>query len=389
MTFCNNCGQPNPDGAKFCSRCGSPMAGGQSGGGGNSGKKAKGSSWIDSLNNYVGNKGPADLNWRVLFSDVFKSHTPEEAEEIFICGTKTTTPSPYEVSQDWPHPWLYSRVLVILFAVTFLLWICVTGFGNANAIPGMIVMGSFTVPIATMILFMEVNAWRNVSVYYVLMTFLVGGGASLVLTLVLYSINNFHSSGYFGAFLIALFEETGKAVIVYAFIKKLKKTYILSGMLIGACVGAGFAAFESAGYAMTPLLQFLQQAGFAAAQGVQLSSQELFSDINNIMILRGILAPGGHVAWAAISGAGIIIAAKARGNFEPGLLLDKHFLKLFLIPVVLHMLWDCPIQNFFYQIFPYSGVIALLVAVWIVVLILINMGLSEVSAASESDVQVI
>ena len=48
-----------------------------------------GESFIDHINDYVGNDKPADLNWRMLFTDVFKSHSVEEAEDIFICGTHT------------------------------------------------------------------------------------------------------------------------------------------------------------------------------------------------------------------------------------------------------------------------------------------------------------
>ena len=48
---------------------------------------------FDKINDYVGNTGSRDLNWKDLFSDVFKQHSTDEAEEIFICGTKNTTPS--------------------------------------------------------------------------------------------------------------------------------------------------------------------------------------------------------------------------------------------------------------------------------------------------------
>ena len=52
------------------------------------------------------NRYRMDLNWKILFTDVSKKHTTEEAEEIFIVSTRKTTPSVYEVSKDWPHPWL-------------------------------------------------------------------------------------------------------------------------------------------------------------------------------------------------------------------------------------------------------------------------------------------
>lgn len=101
MRYCPNCGNPIPDDARFCGRCGSdlqPLQGGQrTQRSNNNGNHAHGrgqsaaSSFVDHLNEYVGNDRPADLNWRMLFTDVFKSHTVEEAEDIFICGTHATT----------------------------------------------------------------------------------------------------------------------------------------------------------------------------------------------------------------------------------------------------------------------------------------------------------
>lgn len=101
--------------------------------------------------------------------------------------------------------------------------------------------------------------------------------------------------------------------------------------------------------------------------------------IHQSIFLRGFLAPGGHVAWAAISGAAIIIAAKVKGMFDTGVFTEKRFLRLFAIPVVLHGLWDSPLAGWLNNIFPFAGYIALIILVWMVVLILINMGLAEVN----------
>ena len=388
MKYCNYCGHPNQEGSLFCGSCGKPLSGNIADNSSTdttrqerSASKDK-SSWVDSLNEYVGNDRPAELNWKVLFLDVFKSHTTEEAEAIFICGTKSTTPAPSEVSKDWPHPWLYSRVFLMFLIAFGLLWICVSGFSNSNAMPGMIVVGSFAVPLSTMILFLEVNAWRNVSMYHVIQTFLVGGCASLVATLFLFSIYSVEELSFFGAFMVGLIEELGKAVIVYVFLKRLGKLSILTGMLIGASVGAGFAAFESAGYALQPLMQFLQYSGFVAAHGQMLDEQQMLDAIHQSIFIRGFLAPGGHVAWAAISGAAIVIAAKVKGVFDTGVFAEKKFLRLFAIPVILHGLWDCPLAGWFNNLFPFAGYIILIILVWMVVLILINMGLAEVSRES-------
>lgn len=383
MIYCNHCGCPNDDKALFCGSCGKPLSqSSRKSGTENQRNPANGKgggSWIDSLNEYVGNERPADLNWRVLFSDVFKSHSAEEAEEIFVYGTKATTPDFSSVSRDWPHPWLYSRVLV-MFVITFaLLWVCVNAFGNFNAFPGMIVIGSFAVPLSTMVLFVEANVWRNVSMYIVIRTFFVGGCASLVATLLLFSFYSVEELDFWGAFMVGLIEELGKAVIVFAILRKLGKLSILTGMLIGACVGAGFAAFESAGYALQPFMQYLQLTGYAAAYGQNVNAQEMMDAINSTIFLRAVLAPGGHVAWAAISGAAFVIAAKLKGVIDLSLFMEIRFLRLFSIPVVLHFLWDSPLAMWVNELFPFAGYIALIVVVWIVVLILVNMGLAEVS----------
>lgn len=384
MKYCSHCGHPNQDGASFCGSCGKPLSQNKENGGtgtphGHADNGKSSGSWIDSLNEYVGNDRPADLNWKVLFTDVFKPHTTEEAEEIFICGTKATTPDMSSISKDWPHPWLYSRVL-LMFVITFvLLWICVNAFGNLNAFPGMIVIGSFAVPLSTMVLFMEANVWRNVSMYDVIKTFFIGGCASLVATLLLFSFYSVEEMNFFGAFMVGLIEEVGKAVIVLAILRKLGKLSILTGMLIGACVGAGFAAFESAGYALQPFIQLQQITGYAAAYGQNVDSQQMMDAINNTIFLRAVLAPGGHVAWAAISGAAFVIAAELKGIIDMSLFTETKFLRLFAIPVVLHCLWDSPLATWINEIFPFAGYIALIVVVWIVVLILLNMGLAEVS----------
>ena len=243
MRYCPNCGSPIPDDARFCGRCGSdlqPLQGDRrTQRSNNNGNHAQGrgqsaaSSFVDHLNEYVGNDRPADLNWRMLFTDVFKSHTVEEAEDIFICGTHATTPSPQLVSKEWPRPWLYSRVFLMFTAAFALLWLCCNLFGNPNALPGMIVVGSFTVPLSTMIMFMEVNAWRNISLYKVIQTFLVGGCASLVATLMLFSIVGSHELNLIGAIVTGIVEEAGKAVIVFWFLSKMKRLSILRRFRVG------------------------------------------------------------------------------------------------------------------------------------------------------------
>ena len=140
MKTCEKCGHVNPDNAVFCKnpKCGHMLSHGGKGQQNNpprpqpqqpnypprpqpqpNGPSSQGNSSIfDSLNNYMGNSSSAPLNWRDLFANVFKKHTSLEAEDLFIYGTRRTTPPLYAVSSDWPKPWLYSRVLIGL-VITF------------------------------------------------------------------------------------------------------------------------------------------------------------------------------------------------------------------------------------------------------------------------------
>ena len=224
---CTNCRRPLSATDRFCKYCGAKVE--------ESSDNAS-QSFFDKVNDYVGNTGSRELNWKNLFSDVFKHHTTDEAEEIFICGTKKTTPALSNVSSTWPNPWLYSRVFVIFAVVFILLKICWECFNNINVIPGLIMVGSFAVPLTTLILFLEVNAFRNISLYQVVKYFLVGGCAALFVTLILYSMflqPNVYNMTFFDACIIGVVEELAKAIIVFFILKhSIQYKYILNVLLI-------------------------------------------------------------------------------------------------------------------------------------------------------------
>ncbi len=363
MKFCTNCGARNHDGAKFCTTCGKTFAQKRTPVSPKT-ENNTGNAFLNFFFNYIGTP-KSDLNWRILFTDIFKPHTHEEAEDIFICGTKRTTPDPSLVLSEMPKPWFYSRVFAVFLATFILLWICCTQFRSELAIPGLIMVGALAVPLSIMILFLELNVWKDFSLYNVIVVFLIGGCASLVATLFLFSIFPTNGEGYVAAIIIGVIEEAGKAIIVYFFLKGMKAPTILRALLVGSCVGAGFSAFESAGYAFRYLL-----------------GSSSFSQMMHTTILRSFLAPGGHVVWAAISGAGMVIAAKAAyTTINTDTLTDSRFWRIFAIPVILHALWDSPLgQSFLPDL--HGGLIFLVLCAWIVVLILINMGLAEVEQRS-------
>ncbi len=347
MKKCTNCNTELPDKDRYCKVCGESFYVAKS-------KDSGIGAVIDGINDYVGNDDEADLNWKSLFADVFKKHSFDQAEELFIYGTKKTTPSMYEVSHRWPKPWLYSRVFMAFTLAFIFLNICVAFFGNSTSIPGLITVGAFAVPLSIMILFYEINAYRNISIFAVLFTFLVGGCASLLATLLLHFFIGATDIVILTTFLAAAFEEIAKVAIVYIILRRLSSCKsILNGLLIGAAVGAGFAAFESAGYAFNCLIS------------------EDVDSMYFVTYLRAFLAPGGHVTWAAISGAALMIASKGQ-PLTIKVFSSNKFWRLFIIPIVLHTMWNMPLPYMFIKL------ISLTIIVWIVTLILVEMGLKQV-----------
>lgn len=307
------------------------------------------------INPLVGEEGKIDLNLKDIFSNVFKKHTKEEAELIFISGTSFTTPHENDIPSTWPKPWLFSRIFLTLALTYLFLFIAMDIFQNLYALPGLMVIGSFAVPFSLLIFFWEMNAPRNISFYENSVMFFVGGAASIPATLVLYSIFPVYDLTFSGAIIVGVVEEIGKLAIIIYFIHKINPKYILNGLLIGAAIGAGFAAFESAGYAFT---------------------SELFGNYSMISVtfLRAWTGIGTHTIWSAIAGAALVYV-KGEERLSSNHIFSGPFLRLFTVSMALHAVWDMPLymlQNFYLQY------IILIIIGWIFIFVLINAGLRQI-----------
>jgi len=319
--------------------------------------------FANKVNELAGGEGEVELRFKDFFSEIFKKHSSQDAEKIFICGTSLTTPDEKYISSEWPRPWLYSRVMVLLFASFYLLMMCWTMFGNYNVIPDIIFVGSCIMPVTVLIFFFEINVPRNLSIFTTIKVFFVGGAASLIVTLLLFEVFPVGELNYGGAIVVGFVEEVGKAVIVVITIKKTNRCkYIFNGLLLGGAVGAGFAAFESAGYAFN----------------IYLSSNGAENAYNNMVhniYLRGFLSPGGHVAWAAITGAAIMISLGGR-QYNNQCLKDKRFISMFAMSIIMHAIWDCPLTVFGSELLK---IVILIVMAWIILAVIIHNALGEVN----------
>jgi len=220
-----------------------------------------------------------------------------------------------------PHPhhhhgWWWKTLLTGL-ALWILTIVVTITTRNTNLVPTLILLGSFLVPFCVVLFAIE-RVTGNVSSLQLVLAFFVGGifgvlGASLLEV-------NLHQS-YWMYLLVGLIEEFVKAVLLIVIGWRVVPKTAAQGALLGATVGAGFAAFESAGYAFNAAI---------TARGI-----DLFSLLQT-EVLRAILAPVGHVLWTAVLGAVLFGAARGAARFRFSIWIVVTYAGV----AVLHGLWD-------------------------------------------------
>ena len=226
--------------------------------------------------------------------------------------TSTTGTRPRAPRRTWLRMFLTGLVLWLLTVeVTFVT-------GNPNLVPTLVLLGSFLVPVTFVVWAFGRRHSGEVTAELLFSTFVTGGVLGVLAASLLESYL-LHPSPllFLGAGLI---EEAVKLVALAFLTRHLAHKYALDGVILGATVGFGFAAFESAGYAFTAL--FTEQ-GLSLMQVVQTE------------LLRGLLAPVGHGLWTAILG-GVLFSASGREH----LALTGRLLLSYLGVSVLHALWD-------------------------------------------------
>ncbi|MFG1610532.1 PrsW family intramembrane metalloprotease [Actinoplanes sp. NPDC049265] len=214
--------------------------------------------------------------------------------------------------RPWLRIFLTGLVLwVLTVVVTFLT-------GNPNLIPTLVLLGSFLVPVSFVVWAFGRRHSGEVTAELLFSTFVTGGVLGVLSAAVLESYLLSPSPGLF--FGVGLIEEAAKLAALAFLARHLRHKYAFDGLILGASVGFGFSAFESAGYAFTAMLT---ENGLSVTQLVQTE------------LLRGLLAPVGHGLWTAILG-GVLFSASGRRHFA----FTGRLLLTYLGVALLHALWD-------------------------------------------------
>lgn len=350
---------------------------------------------IDGINDRIDrlNEKIANNSW---FSLLFGRHTPDEIESVFMVGMSTTTPELRGVGARFPRPWVFLRMLscsVLLYIAFILLFNYVDV--NSNLIPAQFVIGAIAVPASVLCLFFEMNIVRNVSVYRVVRFVLVGGMISFLYSLFLYKFQSEESSSFWAGPV----EELGKLLAMIVIAEgsgRLRSSYLvgiiglpfdwlvgkgvapgkqyrwtLNGLLFGAAVGVGFAAFETMGYALNFLLFYLSSGH---------SFPDSVNKMQEVILVRGVLSPFGHVVWSAICG-GALWSVRGADEWRWKKLFHLRLLLFFGMVSCLHGLWDvaCNDPNGWLW-FTGIGVVS-----WVIVLFQVGFGVKQVRRCQDAE----
>ena len=298
----------------------------------------------------------------ILTAGLGKDGSGLSVEDAFTVGTPTTTPPLSAIPVGWPKPRVFWRILGLTLATYVVLRVALENTNNMLLLPGMIVIGAFIVPLSVAVFFLEMNSPRNVSLYQLGKMTLFGGALGVLLTLLLGTVVKGSGTGQIlPALLTGVVEETGKAAVLLTLIGNRRYRWQLNGLVFGAAVGAGFAGLESAGYAFMTLFN-------ANGAGV----------FDSIM-LRAVLAPGGHVIWTAMIGAALW-EVKGDGRFEPGMLLHPTVVRRWAVAVILHGLWDANLIRLTVMGFPLQQLVLSLLG-WYIIFAILKQGVHEVDGA--------
>jgi RsiW-degrading membrane proteinase PrsW (M82 family) len=216
-----------------------------------------------------------------------------------------------------------TRVWKLMLVVGAFVWIVaavVTEVTNDNIlVPTVIIVGSFMVPATVAAFALSRDREGYLTTEEVLLGFLAAGTLGVVATALLEVYLLPAATGTFIG--VGIIEELGKGAVLLAVAHQVHHREPRDGMVLGAVVGAGFAAFESSGYALQSMLNHIDERPL-----INILETEAF---------RAVLTPFGHITWTALLG-GALFASSRAGRFH----VTRRLVGTFVGVVTLHAIWD-------------------------------------------------
>ena len=232
----------------------------------------------------------------------------------------TPPPLPAEHEQFVTLP---TRVWKLTLGLGALVWIVAATVTELTddpiLVPTVIIVGSFMVPVTVASFALSREREGYLTTEEVVLGFLGAGTLGVVTTALLEVYLMPAAAGTFIA--VGFIEEVGKGLVLLAVAHQVHHRMPRDGMVLGAVVGAGFAAFESSGYALKAMLDSIYERPIV--------------NILELEAFRAVLAPFGHITWTALLG-GALFASSRGGRFH----VTGRLAGTFVGVVALHALWD-------------------------------------------------
>ncbi|MFD2079329.1 Protease prsW family protein [Actinopolymorpha cephalotaxi] len=190
--------------------------------------------------------------------------------------------------------------------------------GDTPMLPVVVLLGAFLGPLAYARWVHERRPVPDLDLSLLVRAYLVSGVLGLLCASLL--AGYFRAPSTFAYVGVALGEEIVKALVLLYLARALPTRTMRSGLVLGAVVGFGFGACETAGYGLQALLN---------VSGLSLRT------VVETELLRGPIGPVGQALWTALLG-GTIFAATRGGRLRP----TTGILFTLLGVGLLHALWD-------------------------------------------------
>ncbi len=328
--ICRNCGCEIDDNAKYCPQCGAVQG---TDAAGNENVLRKGArSLARTINGLADGSIKTEIHFGDLFSGIFRKHSAEERDRLFICGTRQTTPDVRSMNGEWPKPWLHTRIFIVLLIAAALTLATFKLTQNPYVIPSMTFFTGLLLPFPLMIFFWECNVPRNISIFKAVEMFFLGG-VFVMLIDNLIERPLWDKTGTLQLILVAIIQEVVKTAAVAFCIYRLKPRFILNGSCIGACIGAGFATLVAVG-------------------------RLYYMGVETATIVECVFMTAGHVLWSAIIGSSLVMAQDGDG-FKPAAFTNVRFIISAAAVLVLHILYSVLPGRSYYMTIVISFVFAL------------------------------
>jgi RsiW-degrading membrane proteinase PrsW (M82 family) len=190
---------------------------------------------------------------------------------------------------------------------------------DPNYIPSALLLGAFLVPITfTTYLYERLPEW-DVPLPAVAICFIWGGVLGTVIAGML-EFDVARALGFLPKIGIGVIEEGAKLILPLLFYYMGRYRSEAAGIVLGVATAAGFAGLETMGYGLVSFL----------------SSKGNLGVVDEVLLVRGLTSPAGHIAWT-----GLVCAVLWRERIKAGhAVFNWRVGGAFATAIVLHALWD-------------------------------------------------